>query len=171
MSKAGESELSDYHIKRTARARPGSPPRNLKVEKPKSNALTLSWDVPEKPNGPIDNLTYQVQYSYRDHRKKFIENSTTTNGLYIRLENLAYSASYELKVKACGLVEESLDPVCGGWGAINDVHTGIGRKYTYDNGIEKIFLAQISSRSINFETLKSFWNCKLDFRAKVRKLG
>ena len=154
MSKAGESELSDYHIKRTARARPGSPPRNLRVEKPKSNALTLSWDVPEKPNGPIDNLTYQVQYSYRDHRKKFIENSTTTNGLYIRLENLAYSASYELKVKACGHVDESLDPVCGDyWAAINDIHTGIGRKYTYDNAIdiEPIFLAQISSRTIYFE--------------------
>ena len=46
VSKAGESELSDYHINRTARARPESPPRNLQITEIKPNSLKLSWEPP-----------------------------------------------------------------------------------------------------------------------------
>ena len=119
--------MSDYHINQTARARPGSPPTNLRVENLEANSLKFFWNLPLKPNGPI--AEYQIRYGYNhEPTQQYIEDEKITNGEYIRLEGLTYSASYVLKVRACGRVEESRDPLCGDWAAIT-YETGIGRKY------------------------------------------
>ena len=39
--------------------------------------------------------------------------------------DLAYNAEYEIKIRACGILPDSIDPVCGDWGA-KKYQTGIG---------------------------------------------
>ena len=52
---------------------------------------------------------------------------TTTHSVHNRfsLADLAYNAEYEVKIRACGILPDSIDPVCGDWGA-KKYHTGIG---------------------------------------------
>ena len=39
--------------------------------------------------------------------------------------DLAYNAEYEIRIRACGILPDSIDPVCGDWGA-KKYQTGIG---------------------------------------------
>ena len=66
-----------------------------------------------------------VPFFYRDHNDQYME--TTTHSVHNRfsLADLAYNAEYEVKIRACGILPDSIDPVCGDWGA-KKYHTGIG---------------------------------------------
>ena len=71
MSRAGESELSDFIVNRTLRDIPGSRPREVLARRTNdSGTVLLTWEAPSKANGPID--FYQIRYSYRDFRDKDI---------------------------------------------------------------------------------------------------
>ena len=66
-----------------------------------------------------------VPFFYRDHNDQYME--TTTHSVHNRfsLADLAFNADYEVKIRACGILPDSIDPVCGDWGA-KKYHTGIG---------------------------------------------
>ena len=53
MTRAGESDLSDYLVNRTDLARPGSPPSHFEAVLSDSDKAELFWDEPKIPNGPI----------------------------------------------------------------------------------------------------------------------
>lgn len=125
MTKAGEGEPSDYLVNQTARAAPGGPPENIEKKLIASNVIELHWELPNKPNGPI--ALYEIRYGYTDNLKRYSEIETKSLQPSINLTNLAYYADYDVKIRACGRLPESIDVDCGDWGAIK-ITTGIGRK-------------------------------------------
>ena len=87
MTRAGESELSDYLLNRTAQDRPGSSPRDLQVyETDDSRTVRLSWKTPSKPNGPID--FYQIKFSFKNFKGDVIEDEATSKDLETDIRGL-----------------------------------------------------------------------------------
>ena len=125
ITKAGMSELSDFLYNKTSRDRPGGPPTSIQVLSGGANSVKILWDEPVKPNGPIDE--YQIKYGYLDHRSDYIEKMTNSSKKHAVLEDLAFNANYDIKVRACTRFVDSLDPICGDWSAKRHL-TGYGRK-------------------------------------------
>lgn len=134
VTKAGEGELSDYLVNRTLPSRPGGPPENIQISKRHNttNKVHLIWNPPLKPNGPIK--MYQIRYGYVNHKGDLEEQirETENNATFDKLSDLAFFAEYEFRIRACGQMPDSADPVCGDWGA-QKFTTGIGRKSDYKN--------------------------------------
>ncbi len=87
MTRAGESELSDYLVNRTKPDRPGSQPRDLTAYATNnSRTVRLIWETPEKPNGPIH--FYQIRYSYNDYKGQLVEDDETAEELTATIRNL-----------------------------------------------------------------------------------
>ena len=123
ITKAGVSELSDYLVNETSPAKPEGPPENIKVTARGSNWFKLHWQLPSKPNGPIS--LYELRYGYRDHKGHYAETTIYPHEREYTLTDLAFNVAYEVKIRACGILPDSIDPVCGDWGAI--IHeTGVG---------------------------------------------
>ena len=125
ITKAGEGELSDYLVNQTKRARPEGPPASFEIQALSSNNVKLQWSDPARPNGPIS--LYEIRYGYRDHKNQYLESLHESREKSAMLHNLAFNAKYEFKIRACGQLPESVDPICGDWIA-KKFTTGIGRK-------------------------------------------
>ena len=114
-------------VNRTDRARPGSEPRDIRSYKGlKANEIQLYWEEPKKANGPIS--SYEIKYTYVDHEGEEVENVKSINKKHFLLKDLAYNAQYDIRIRACSFLTESLDPVCSEfWGGLKFT-TGVGRK-------------------------------------------
>ena len=92
VTRAGESELSDYLINRTLPDAPGSLPRDLSVSRTAdSRMVRLTWKQPLKANGPID--FYQIRYSYRNFKDKDVQDETTSKDLKAFIRDLEVDLS------------------------------------------------------------------------------
>ena len=129
---AGVGEASDFMVNRTDRARPGSEPRDIRSYKGlNANEIQLYWEEPMKANGPIS--SYEVKYTYVDYEGEEVEHFKIINKKHVLLKDLAYNAEYDIRIRACSFLAESLDPVCSEfWGALKFT-TGVGRKFDLHN--------------------------------------
>lgn len=126
LTRAGESEMSDYLVNRTDRDRPGSAPTNLRVQLEGENDIKLVWGPPSLPNGPID--LYQVEYRYEDHNGIVVTQQYPVTSVKTKIEKLEYYTDYEVSVRACTQTE-NIEPLCGHEWARESVKTGIGGKF------------------------------------------
>jgi hypothetical protein len=129
ITKAGLSEFSDYLVNRTSNAAPGSGPTALSAIKDagSANAGEIMWQVPVKANGPIAH--YEIKYGYEDHQDEYNELIAISKASHVRLDNLAFNAVYDVNVRACSVLPDSVEAVCGiHWSAMKFT-TGIGRKF------------------------------------------
>ncbi len=124
LTRAGESEISDFLVNRTKSARPGSPPDELEVFLKGRNQAVLSWEPPKEPNGPI--AMYAIRYKYTNFLGKDQILSASTDQHRFKLDNLVFNAAYTVSVVACTEVAELSEPVCGKDWAEANVITGIG---------------------------------------------
>ncbi len=127
LTRAGESEMSDFLVRRTERDRPGSPPTELEAVLVGRNGAELYWGPPEEPNAPID--YYEVRYGFRDFRGQTDLDTFLTRGHRARVADLAFNADYTVGVRACTIFEGFEKPICGDdWAEVN-LMTGIGSEY------------------------------------------
>ena len=73
--------------------------------------------------------------------------------------DLAYNAEYEIKIRACGILPDSIDPVCGDWGA-KKYQTGIGPSGIMPAPSVK-FVNTTEVEVCDYLTIDEFWPKKL----------
>ena len=60
--------------------------------------------------------------------EEYVKKSASTNRKWKLITDLAFNAKYDIKIRACSLIQDSEEFVCGGWAA-KLYNTGVGRKY------------------------------------------
>lgn len=81
------------------------------------------------------------------------------------LADLAYNAEYEVKIKACGILPDISDPVCGDWGA-KKYHTGIGAS----GAMPAPTVTFINSTEVEVSIIFLFLTAKISFLAVKKSL-
>lgn len=129
LTRAGESEMSDYLVNRTEPAKPGSAPERLRLQLASKNSIRLSWQPPARPNAPI--TSYQVKYGYVD-----FPGQTASETFKVEdgersavVSQLASNAEYEIQVRACTDLPDRGESLCGDQWATAKVVTGVGGEF------------------------------------------
>lgn len=67
VTRAGESEMSDFLVNRTDSARPGSPPTHFEAVLTDNDKAELFWDEPKVPNGIISRYEVSSDSGFSRH--------------------------------------------------------------------------------------------------------
>lgn len=126
LTRAGESEISDYLVNRTEPGRPGSPPINLEASLVGRNNIEATWSPPLVPNSQIK--FYEIRYGFRDSSGQRQETLTTEHGTAVWITNLAFYTTYRVDIRACTQLPGFGEAVCSMEWATIEVSTGIGSK-------------------------------------------
>lgn len=137
LTRAGESELSDYLVNRTRRDRPGSPPTELRSALLSRNEVRLTWGSPTIPNGPIESFEVRTNFTdFAGHLEATIMTIPAVtyaledgSGFEIDIPDLQFNIEYGIGVRACVNMVDLEESVCGFEWAETKAKTGIGRKW------------------------------------------
>jgi len=116
---------SHFVVRRTGAYKPESSVSHLRQQLVNASTVELSWQQPERPNGPI--VATEVNYWYVDQRGDPLNQKTATaagNATSLRLTGLAFHADYTFEVRTC--VNVTHFKVCGKAKAVIHVKTGVG---------------------------------------------
>ncbi len=127
LTRAGESEMSDFLVNRTERDRPGSPPTELEVLLAGRNGADLRWGPPDAPNAPIE--FYEVRRSLTNFRGQEEVSVERATGMSAFIRDLMFNAEYTVAVRACTKFPGLYEAVCGKDWAEATLLTGIGSKF------------------------------------------
>ena len=145
LTRAGASELSDYLVNKTARDRPGSPPRFLRAEVEDRNRVKLAWQTPAIPNGPIS--SYEVKYEFkpvRDRQPRKSQKLYTAavltmeregDDMFYEIGGLKFNADYIVRVRGCTTMPNVAEDICSYDWTETAVKTGIGSKWSTNYNI------------------------------------
>jgi hypothetical protein len=125
VTRAGESELSDYQVNRTGIARPGSPPADLEAVPVNTTTADVFWRPPAIPNGPI--AYYEARFGYLNFRSEPVDSPITrVYGTTTKIGSLLPYTQYEVRTRACTQQSETSEALCGREWASASFTTGIG---------------------------------------------
>ena len=160
LTRAGESELSDYLVNRTRRDRPGSPPTNLDSILLSKNEVRLKWQSPAIPNGPIESFEIRTNFTnFANHMEATIITVPATHyalkdgtGFELDIPELKFNVDYWIGVRACTQMLDLVETVCGLDWAETSIKTGIGCKCSLLHSLIYLLIGYFNFNVLSFQT-------------------